>query len=187
MARHRYNFTIRMKRLLTASRSRWWRGATVSHRRRQPTTPPYTGAGRDDNSARLILRDQQGQSGKGRTGHSSSTGSLRRAGAAHELLLWSERLRAHADTGNRLLVPLDGVNDWIQVKGDPRPGTPTPTPTRLRRRFPLDVCADADAEPRRRTEHGRRCIGHEEWSSGRIAIDFATNRLWVVGTIRIEH
>jgi len=25
------------------------------------------------------------------------------------------------------------------------------------------------------------CIGHEEWSSGRIAIDFATGRLWMIG------
>jgi hypothetical protein len=25
------------------------------------------------------------------------------------------------------------------------------------------------------------CFGHEEWSSGRIAIDYATGRLWVVG------
>jgi hypothetical protein len=55
------------------------------------------------------------------------------------------------------------------------PGTtapPTPTPTST----PTPVPSPGGV---RQMVGG--CIGHEEWSSGRIAIDFATNRLWVVG------
>src|SRR5688500_7704988 len=81
------------------------------------------------------------------------------------------RTRGRMDGGSRI-----NPAGWTFVStGDPRAPTTAPAPPPTLNPTPVPPPSIGE----RQMVGG--CIGHEEWSSGRIAIDFAANRLWVVG------
>jgi len=88
-----------------------------------------------------------------------------------DLLLWHTDKKIYATTQNdgRWYVAKASGDGFDRAAGDPRVAsalTPTPTP---------------GPSPGGARQLVGGCIGHEEWSSGRIAIDYATGRLWMIG------